>query len=45
MQMKGYQRNFVDPYGATTSLLDGDKVFYHADLEREERIKFTSREE
>ncbi|MCD9023481.1 DUF5704 domain-containing protein [Cohnella sp. NL03-T5] len=31
-QMEGYQRSFVDPYGATYSLLDGDVVFYHADL-------------
>ncbi|WP_246608678.1 DUF5704 domain-containing protein [Paenibacillus agaridevorans] len=31
-QMEGYQRNFVDPYGASFSLLDGDVVFYHADL-------------
>ncbi|OME50743.1 hypothetical protein BSK66_24860 [Paenibacillus odorifer] len=31
-QMEGYQRSFVDPYGAAFSLLDGDVVFYHADL-------------
>ncbi|WP_230633105.1 DUF5704 domain-containing protein [Paenibacillus athensensis] len=31
-QMEGYQRSFVDPYGATFPLLDGDIVFYHADL-------------
>ncbi|OZQ68880.1 hypothetical protein CA600_05400 [Paenibacillus sp. VTT E-133280] len=31
-QMEGYQRSFVDPYGAAFALLDGDVVFYHADL-------------
>lgn len=31
-QMEGYGRSFVDPYGASFSLLDGDVVFYHADL-------------
>ncbi|UUZ83169.1 hypothetical protein LJK88_04325 [Paenibacillus sp. P26] len=31
-RMEGFQRNFVDPYGATFSLLDGDVVFYHANL-------------
>jgi hypothetical protein len=31
-QMEGFQRSFVDPYGATFSLLDGDVVFYHGNL-------------
>lgn len=31
-QMEGYQRSFVDPYGAAFPLIDGDVVFYHADL-------------
>ncbi|WP_230632826.1 DUF5704 domain-containing protein [Paenibacillus athensensis] len=31
-QMEGFQRSFVDPYGGMFSLLDGDVVFYHADL-------------
>ncbi|MEK4045148.1 DUF5704 domain-containing protein [Paenibacillus sp. FSL H8-0048] len=31
-QLEGFQRSFVDPYGATFSLLDGDVVFYHANL-------------
>ncbi|MCY9667572.1 DUF5704 domain-containing protein [Paenibacillus alginolyticus] len=30
--MEGFQRSFVDPYGRMFSLLDGDVVFYHADL-------------
>ncbi|EHB63185.1 MULTISPECIES: DUF5704 domain-containing protein [Paenibacillus] len=29
---EGFQHRFVDPYGATFSLQDGDMVFYHADL-------------
>ncbi|UQZ86416.1 hypothetical protein SK3146_05709 [Paenibacillus konkukensis] len=31
-RMEGFGRSFVDPYGASFSLLDGDVVFYHADL-------------
>lgn len=31
-RMEGFQPSFVDPYGATFSLLDGDVVFYHANL-------------
>ncbi|APB72528.1 hypothetical protein PPYC1_20070 [Paenibacillus polymyxa] len=31
-QLEGFQRSFVDPYGAAFSLLDGDVVFYHANL-------------
>ncbi|MNY66391.1 hypothetical protein D3C86_2038080 [compost metagenome] len=31
-KMEGFQRSFVDPYGGMFSLLDGDVVFYHADL-------------
>lgn len=29
---EGFQHRFVDPYGATFQLLDGDVVFYHANL-------------
>ncbi|THF74430.1 hypothetical protein E6C55_25460 [Cohnella fermenti] len=31
-QMEGFSRSFVDPYGATFQLKDGDVVFYDADL-------------
>ncbi|MGG6312858.1 DUF5704 domain-containing protein [Paenibacillus macerans] len=30
--MEGYARNVTDPYGRHFTLLDGDVVFYHADL-------------
>ncbi len=31
-QMEGFSRSFVDPYGVSFQLKDGDVVFYHADL-------------
>ncbi len=31
-QMEGFQRSFIDPYGVTFSLRDGDVIFYHANL-------------
>ncbi|MNR65795.1 hypothetical protein D3C85_1889900 [compost metagenome] len=31
-QVEGYQRSFVDSYGKMFPLMDGDVVFYHADL-------------
>ncbi len=31
-QMEGYQRQFIDPYGAVIETKDGDVLFYHADL-------------
>lgn len=31
-QIEGFKRSFVDPYGTAFSLLDGDVVFYHANL-------------
>nr|WP_285842604.1 DUF5704 domain-containing protein [Ureibacillus chungkukjangi] len=33
--MEGYNNSFVDPYGYTFNLLDGDVIFYHGDQNSE----------